>query len=49
VASARTITHELHQALSRATVAELPSHGHEALDTAPDLVVAELERFFRAS
>ncbi len=46
---ARTITHELHQALSRATVAELPSHGHEALDTAPDLVVAELERFFRAS
>ena len=39
------ITRELATALPAATVAELPGAGHEALDTAPDLLVAEVSRF----
>jgi pimeloyl-ACP methyl ester carboxylesterase len=39
------ITRELAGALPAATVAELPGAGHEALDTAPDLLVAEILRF----
>jgi hypothetical protein len=32
-------------ALPAATVTELPGTGHEALDTAPDLLVTEVLRF----
>jgi hypothetical protein len=39
------ITRELATALPAATVTELPGAGHEALDTAPDLLVAEVLRF----
>jgi pimeloyl-ACP methyl ester carboxylesterase len=39
------ITRELATALPAAAVAELPGAGHEALDTAPDLLVAEVSRF----
>jgi len=39
------ITRELAAVLPAATVTELPGVGHEALDTAPDLLVAELLRF----
>jgi pimeloyl-ACP methyl ester carboxylesterase len=39
------ITRELAAALPAATVAELPGAGHEALDTGPDLLVAEILRF----
>ncbi len=39
------ITRELAAALPAATVTELPGAGHEALDTAPDLLVTEVSRF----
>jgi pimeloyl-ACP methyl ester carboxylesterase len=39
------ITRELAAALPAATVTELPGTGHEALDSAPDLLVAEILRF----
>jgi pimeloyl-ACP methyl ester carboxylesterase len=39
------ITRELVTALPAATVTELPSAGHEALDTAPDLFVAKVLPF----
>jgi pimeloyl-ACP methyl ester carboxylesterase len=39
------ITQELAAALPAATVTELPGVGHEGLDTAPDLLVAEILRF----
>ena len=39
------ITRELATALPAATVTELPGAGHEALDTAPDLLVTEILRF----
>jgi pimeloyl-ACP methyl ester carboxylesterase len=39
------ITRELAAALPAATVTELPGVGHEALDSAPDLFVAEVSRF----
>jgi pimeloyl-ACP methyl ester carboxylesterase len=39
------ITWELATALPAATVTELPGAGHEALDSAPDLLVAEILRF----
>ncbi len=39
------ITRELAAALPAATVTELPGAGHEALDSAPDLLAAEVLRF----
>ena len=39
------ITRELAAVLPAATVTELPGAGHEALDTAPDLLVTEILRF----
>ena len=42
---ASEITRELATALPAATVTELPSAGHEALDTAPDLLVTEIFHF----
>jgi pimeloyl-ACP methyl ester carboxylesterase len=45
---ARQITGELAAVLPAATVTELPGVGHEALDQAPDRLVAELERFLDA-
>jgi pimeloyl-ACP methyl ester carboxylesterase len=39
------ITRELATALPDATVTELPGAGHEALDSAPDLLVAKVLRF----
>jgi pimeloyl-ACP methyl ester carboxylesterase len=42
---ARQITEELAGELPAATVTELPGVGHEALDRAPDRLVAELDRF----
>ena len=45
---ARQITAELATALPEAEVAELPGVGHDALDTAPDQLVAELDRFLGA-
>jgi len=42
---ASQITRELAAALPTATVTELPGVGHEALDRAPDLLVAEVLRF----
>jgi pimeloyl-ACP methyl ester carboxylesterase len=39
------ITRELATALPAAAVAELPGVGHEALDSAPDLLVEEVARF----
>ncbi len=39
------ITRELAAVLPAATVTQLPGVGHEALDQAPDRLVAELERF----
>ena len=39
------ITRELATALPAATVTGLPGAGHEALDTAPDLLVAQVLRF----
>ena len=39
------ITRELAAALPAATVTELPGSGHEALDQAPELLVAEVLRF----
>ncbi len=42
---ASQITRELAAVLPAATVTELPGAGHEALDTAPDLLVTEVWRF----
>jgi pimeloyl-ACP methyl ester carboxylesterase len=42
---ASEITRELATVLPAATVTELPGAGHEALDTAPDLLVTEIFRF----
>ena len=42
---ARQITRELAAVLPAATVTELPGAGHEALDTAPDLLMTEVLRF----
>ena len=42
---ASQITRELATALPAATVTGLPGAGHEALDTAPDLLVAKVLRF----
>jgi pimeloyl-ACP methyl ester carboxylesterase len=42
---ASEITQELATALPAATVTELAGAGHEALDTAPDLLVTEIFRF----
>ena len=39
------ITHALSFALPRATLAVLPGVGHEAIDTAPDLIYRELLAF----
>jgi pimeloyl-ACP methyl ester carboxylesterase len=41
------ITRALDDVLPVATVAELPGYGHEAVDTAPDLVDALLQEFLR--
>jgi len=46
---ARDITHELAATIARAEVAVLPGQGHEAIASAPDLVVGELARFFDES
>jgi pimeloyl-ACP methyl ester carboxylesterase len=43
---ATTITHALAHSLPAATVAGLPGLGHDAFDTAPGLLAAELDRFF---
>jgi pimeloyl-ACP methyl ester carboxylesterase len=45
---AREITHDLATALAIAEIAHLPGQGHEAIDAAPHLIVAALERFLRA-
>ena len=42
---ASQITRELGAALPAATVTELPGAGHQALGTAPDLLVTEVLRF----
>lgn len=42
---ARDITHALTATIANAEVAVLPGQGHEAIDSAPDLVVSALERF----
>jgi pimeloyl-ACP methyl ester carboxylesterase len=42
---ASQITRELTAVLPAATVTELPGAGHEALNTAPDLLVTEVWRF----
>jgi len=39
------VTRELAAALETPTVTELPGVGHEALDAAPDMVIAEVLRF----
>lgn len=44
---AADITHALDAVLADATVAELPGFGHEAIDTAPDLVDTLLQQFLR--
>ena len=43
---ATTITHALEHSFPAATVVGLPALGHDAFNTAPDLVAAELDRFF---
>ena len=45
---ARQITGELAAVLPAAAVTELPDVGHEVLDTSPDRLAAELERFLGA-
>jgi hypothetical protein len=40
------ITRVLLATLTTAEMAILPGHGHVAIDSAPDLVVSELQRFF---
>jgi pimeloyl-ACP methyl ester carboxylesterase len=40
------ITRALAAALPAADLAVLPGQGHEAVDSAPELVVSELRRFF---
>jgi pimeloyl-ACP methyl ester carboxylesterase len=44
---AGTVTTALAQLLRSADVVVLPDLGHEAVDTAPALVAAELDRFLR--
>jgi len=41
------VARELAQQLRSADVVVLPDLGHEAVDTAPALVAAELDSFFR--
>jgi pimeloyl-ACP methyl ester carboxylesterase len=43
---ATDITRALARALASAELVVLPGHGHDAFDSAPDLVVRELQRFF---
>ncbi len=43
---AADITRELAAALPAAELVVLPGQGHEAVDSAPELVVSELDRFF---
>ncbi|MDN5914527.1 MAG: alpha/beta hydrolase [Pseudonocardia sp.] len=43
---AATVTSRLRQDLPGVTLTVLDGHGHEAVDTAPGLVVARLDRFF---
>lgn len=43
---ATTITHALRHSLPASTVVGLPALGHDAVDAAPGLVAAELDRFF---
>lgn len=43
---ASEITRALAAARATAELAVLPGHGHDAVDSAPDLVVRELQRFF---
>nr|WP_234407416.1 alpha/beta hydrolase [Microterricola viridarii] len=43
---AGSITRQLESLIPHATVVELSGHGHEGIDTAPDLVLAELLAFF---
>lgn len=43
------ITYELAATIAKADVAVLPDQGHEAIASAPDLVVGELGRFFSES
>ena len=45
---ASEITHQLLRVLPHASLVALPGAGHDALDTAPDLVVAHLDRFLGA-
>jgi pimeloyl-ACP methyl ester carboxylesterase len=42
---AADLTHALSTALPDATLAGLPGHGHEAIDTAPGLIYRELVEF----
>lgn len=42
---ARDVTHALKASIANAEVAVLPGQGHEAIDSAPDLVVSALGRF----
>ena len=44
---ARDITGELAAVLPRRTLAVLDGQGHEAIDTAPDLLASRLAAFFR--
>jgi len=39
-------TYELAAAIAKADVAVLSDQGHQAIDSAPDVVVGEVERFF---
>jgi hypothetical protein len=43
---AHQITHDVAAAIPAAEIAHLPGQGHEAIDMAPHLIVAALERFF---
>ena len=40
------ITRELAATLTTAELVSLPDQGHDAIDSAPDLIVTELRRFF---
>jgi pimeloyl-ACP methyl ester carboxylesterase len=43
------ITYKLAATIAKADVAVLPGQGHQAIDSAPDVVVGELQRFFAVS
>lgn len=43
---ATSVTARWHAALPRSAIVGLPGHGHDALDTAPDLVASRIEHFF---